>query len=76
VCSILVALVLLYVSYHQTSVFWAMALLGGLGFWLFNVRKTAIVVSGRVFSEKETLIAFAVLAATVLFYGLLSHSHC
>jgi len=67
-CSILVAFVLMYVSYHQSSVFWALALLSSVGFWLFSVRKTAIVISGRVFSEREVLIAFAVLAATVMFY--------
>ncbi len=66
--SILVALVLLYVSYHQTSVFWVLLVLGGVGFWLFNVRKSAIVISGRVFAEKEVMIAFAVFTATVLFY--------
>jgi len=66
--SILVALCLAYVSYYQTSVFYTMLLLGGVGFWLFNVRKNAIVISGRVFSEQEVLIAFAVLSATILFY--------
>jgi hypothetical protein len=66
--SILVGLCLAYVSYHAHSVFWTMVLLGLLGFWLFNVRKNAIVVSGRVFSEREVLLAFAILAATVLFY--------
>jgi len=66
--TILVGLCLAYVSYHQTSVFWTIALLGAVGFWLFNVRKTDIVVSGRVFSEREVLLGFAVVCATVLFY--------
>lgn len=37
--AILVAITLLYVCYHQQSVFWALALCGGVGYWLFNVRE-------------------------------------
>ena len=66
--SILVAIVLLYVMYHVSSIFWTVAMLAGAGFWLFNVRKSAIVISGRRFSEQEVLIAFVVVAFTSLFY--------
>ena len=66
--SILVGLVLMYVCYHQTSVFVAIALLGGIGYWLFNVRKQDIILSGRKFTDNELLVGFAALVGTVLFY--------
>lgn len=40
--SILVAITLLYVCYHQQSVFWALALCAGAGYWLFNVSGAGI----------------------------------
>lgn len=33
-----------------------------------QVRKSAIVISGRTFAEKEILMAFAVVTGTILFY--------
>lgn len=66
--SVLVALVLAYVCYHDRYVAFTLALLAGVGFWLFNVRKFSIQVSGRVFSENEVLIAFAVGAGSLLQY--------
>lgn len=58
----------MYVCYHQTSVFVAIALLGGIGYWLFNVRKHDIVLSGRKFTDNELLVGFAAVVGTVLFY--------
>ena len=66
--SIVVALVLAYVCYHDKAVFFALTCLAGAGFWLFNVRKNQLAVSGRVFTEQEILIGYAVISATVLSY--------
>lgn len=56
------------VSYHNHKVAFAFACIFGAGYWLFNVRRNPLALSGRVFSENELMIGFVIGSLAVLQY--------